>query len=131
MLKGLNTGGRYLQVSGGSFNTNISKSYNSNAHSQGDMMYDLDQQCIKVYDGSSWQTLHGGFATVQMTYEAESLLEWARKKRDQEIELQSLAETNPTIKDLVNAMQESVSDYEHKIAMIKALIKKEDSVGTN
>ena len=130
MLQGINTGGRYLTVTGGG-STYVNKSYSSDATMQGDMKYDLSSQCIKVFDGNSWQMLAGSVATVDLSYEAQSLLDWARKKREQEMELHNLAETNPTIKDLVNAMQASVSDYEHKIAMVKALIKKEETIGTN
>jgi len=39
-----------------------------------------------------------------------------------------LAETNPTIKDLVEQMNSSVVDYQHKIAMVKILMKEEEKV---
>jgi hypothetical protein len=119
MLKGLNTSGRYLQVTGGNSNTHISKSYNSNVHSQGDMRYDLDDQTMKVFDGTSWQTLHGSYATVEMTYEAESLLDWARKKRQEEMELEVLAKEHPSIKDLVD----QINLKKEQIKMVKTLVQ--------
>ena len=97
----------------------------------GAVTYDNSSQCMKVYDGSNWQTLGGGSASINLTGNAIATLRWAEKKMQQEAELQRLAETNPTIKDLVNAMQTSVADYEHKIAMVKALIQKEETIGTN
>lgn len=119
MLKGLNTSGRYLQVTGGSFNMHISKSYTSNVHSQGDMRYDLDEQCIKVYDGSMWQTLHGGYATVEMTHNAESLLDWARKKRDEELRIQELANKHPTVADALQAVKHA----EEQVRIVAALVQ--------
>lgn len=119
MLKGINTSGRYLQVTGGSFNTHVSKSYTSNAHSMGDMRYDLDDQTMKVFDGTSWKTLHGGYATVEMTPDAESLLDWARKKRQEEMELEVLAKEHPSIKDLVD----QINLKKEQIKMVKTLIQ--------
>lgn len=119
MLKGINTSGRYLQVSGGNFNTHVSKSYNSNTYCQGDMRYDLDSQSMKVFDGTSWQTLHGGYATVEMTPDAESLLDWARKKRQEEWELEALAKEHPAIKDLVD----QINLKKEQIKMVKTLIQ--------
>ena len=119
MLKGINTSGRYLQVSGGNFNTHVSKSYNSNTYCQGDMRYDLDDQSMKVFDGTSWQTLHGGYATVEMTPDAESLLDWARKKRQEEMELEVLAKEHPSIKDLVD----QINLKKEQIKMVKTLIQ--------
>ena len=118
MLKGINTSGRYLQVSGGNFNTHVSKSYNSNTHSTGDMRYDLDDQSMKVFDGTSWQTLHGGYATVEMTPDAESLLDWARKKRQEEMLLEKQAQEHPAIKDLVD----QIKLKQEQIKMVQTLI---------
>jgi hypothetical protein len=119
MLYGINTGGRYLQVTGGSSPTYINKSYSSNAKMVGDMMYDVDSQCIKVFDGSSWQSLVGSVATVELTYEAQSLLDWARKKKDEDMLLEKQAQENPAIKDLV----EQIKLKQEQIKMVQTLIK--------
>lgn len=118
MLYGINTSGRYLQVTGGTSPTYINKSYSSNAKMTGDMMYDVDSQCIKVYDGTNWQMLAGGMATVELTYEAQSLLDWARKKKDEEHLLEKQAEENPAIKDLV----EQIKLKQEQIKMVQTLL---------
>jgi inosine-uridine nucleoside N-ribohydrolase len=118
MLNGINTSGRYLQVTGGTSSTYISKSYNSNAKMVGDMMYDTDSQCIKVFDGSAWQPLYGSHATVELTYEAQSLLDWARKKKDEEMLLDKQAQENPAIKDLV----EQIKQKQEQVKMIQTLL---------
>lgn len=118
MISNLATVGKYLHVTGGG-GTHISRSYNSNAKMVGDMMYDVDSQCIKVYDGSSWVTLLSPPVTVGLTGEAESLLDWAKQKRIEEWERERLAETNPAVKDLVNQIKEK----EEQIKMVTALLK--------
>jgi len=123
MLNGINSSGRYLTVTGGNSAPYVSKSYN-NGFMHGDMRYDLDAQCIKVYDGNSWQSLMGSMATVELTYEAESLLDWARRKKDEEMLLEKQAQENPAIKDLVDQIKQK----QDQIKMVQTLIRKEVTV---
>ena len=58
--------------------------------------------------------------------EAASLLDWARKKRDEEIKIDLLAAVNPTIKDLLDQIKEK----EDQIQMVMNLIRKEVSIET-
>jgi hypothetical protein len=85
---------------------------------QGNMMYDFDSQSIKVFDGSSWQTLVGGYATVELSYEAQSLLEWANKKKNEEMLLEKQAQENPAIKDLVDQIKQK----QEQIKMVQTLL---------
>jgi len=118
MLNGINTGGRYLTVTGGNSAPYVSKNYSGSTFMQGDMRYDLESQCMKVFDGSSWQSMVGSFATVELTYEAESLLDWARKKKDEEHLLEKQAQENPAIKDLV----EQIKLKQEQIKMVQTLL---------
>lgn len=93
--------------------------------------YDASSQNMKVYDGSSWQTLGGGSATVQLTGQAVSILKWAEKKMQEEKELIALAEKHPSIKDLVDQMNSSIADYRNKIDMVKILLKEEEKIATS
>ena len=118
MINNITPSGKYIQVSG-SGSTYVSRSYNSNAKMVGDMMYDVDAQCIKVFDGGSWTTLASPSVSVGLNYEAESLLDWARKKRNEELEREQLAETNPAIKDLLS----QIKTKEKQIQMVMTLLK--------
>jgi hypothetical protein len=120
MLKGLNTGGRYLEVRGGNASTHVGRNYNSGAHSQGQMMYDLDAQCIKVFDGSSWIVMAGSYATVELSYEAQSLLDWTQYKREEERLREKLIEEYPHLKDA----HESLKTEQEKFEMLVMLSKK-------
>lgn len=77
---------------------------------------------LQVYDGSSWMTVGGGSANVNLSSEAIGILQWARKKMAEEAEILELAKDNPTIKDLYN----KVKMYEDQIRMVKTLVKTAD-----
>jgi hypothetical protein len=97
----------------------------------GALAYDHGSQSMKVYDGSSWQIIGGGSASINLTPNAVNILKWAERKMQEEYELQRLAESNPTIKDLVDQMNNSILDYQRKIAMVKILIKEEEKIATS
>ena len=68
--------------------------------------------------------MYGSNVTVDLSGEATSLLEWARKKRNEELERERLAETNPTIRDLM----EQLKQKEEQLSIVQALIKEEVKV---
>ena len=123
MIKNISGGGKYLIVSSGSSSTYVN-GY-SNAQGVGNMRYNTSTQNIEIYDGSVWITMNSGYATVTLSTEAEQLLDWARKKRDEEMSLELLAMNNPTIKDLVNQVKEK----QDQIKMIQTLMKSSGNEG--
>jgi hypothetical protein len=125
MLKGINTGGRYVEVTGGSASTYVNRSYNSSAHNQGQMMYDLDAQCIKVFDGQNWLVLSGGHATVGLTYEAQSLLDWVRIKKDEEHLRSKLIEEHPQLKQASEDLKQQQDNFELLVTLAKKFPKAE------
>jgi len=123
MIKNITGGGRYLTVSGGGGATYVNNY--SGALGVGDMRYNTTNQNIEVYDGTSWIQMQSGYATITMTPEAESLLDWAREERNKQMSLESLAKTNPAIKDLLDQR----SDIEEKIKMVQTLVSERNSFG--
>jgi len=117
MVKNI-TGGKGIVVNGGN-NGYPYIPVNSNNPIQG--MVRLHNQDMQVFDGSSWVTLGYSYASVDLDADTQSLLEWARKKRDEEMILEQLAETNPTIKDLVN----QIKDKQEQLKIVQTLIQKE------
>lgn len=117
MIKGINTSGRYITVNGGTSSTYVN-AY-SGAQGVGNMRYNTSTQNMEVYDGSNWIMLNMSYPTVELTPEAESLLEWARKKRDEEFKLLSMAEKNPALKDAIEALQRA----EEQVKIIAALVE--------
>lgn len=120
MISGITSFGKYTMLS-----SNIGIPYiatQANNPMQG--MMRISGNNIQVFDGSNWISLGNNTCTVGLTLVAEELLDWARMKRDEELELAKLAETNTTIKDLL----EQVKEKQNQLAMVKLLIKKEETV---
>ena len=122
MIKYITSTGKYMNVVGGHA-TNYINNY-SGAQGIGNMRFNTSNQNLEVYDGSNWVTLNMGNATVGLNYRAEELLDWAEKKRQEELEIQALAETNTTISDLVNQIKEK----QEQIRIVKTLIKEEEKI---
>jgi hypothetical protein len=120
MIGSIYSGSSSIQVSGGSASTYIN-GYGG-AQGVGNMRFNTSSQKTEVFDGTNWITLNMGTASVSLSGEVESLLEWARQKRNEELELDRLSETNLTIKDLVNQLKQK----QDQIKMVRNLIKKEN-----
>ena len=60
---------------------------------------------FEINDGNSWQQLHTAHPMISLTAEAESLLDWARAKRDEESRIAELAARHPTVADALSAVQ--------------------------
>ena len=111
-------GGEYLNVVS---NKGAVPYINTSNPVTGMVSYDSSTQTLKVYDGSSFQTVGGGQATVNLHQNAIAILKWAEKKMIEEHENILLAEHNPTIKSLLDEMNK----YKNQIEMVKILMKDE------
>jgi len=117
MIKNIAGGGKYLTVTGGSNSTYVNNF--SGAQGVGNMRYNTSSQNIEIYDGNNWVPMQSGYATVTMTPEAESLLDWAKQKRMEEDMNKALAASNPTIADLL----EQKKKIDEQLNIVKTLIK--------
>jgi hypothetical protein len=96
MIGGISTHGKYMYVNGGSGSTYVNGF--SGAQGVGNMRFNTSMQRIEVYDGNNWIQLNTSIAAVGLNPEAESLLDWARQKRDEELAWESLAKDNQAVK---------------------------------
>jgi hypothetical protein len=105
MINSIYSGGKYMQVQGGNPNPvsiyNTQAQFNSNGPQSftGHLRYNANNQCMEVFDGSAWQRMDTSAAQVGLTIEAESLLDWAREKRQEEVNLRMRMEQHPGLKD--------------------------------
>ena len=90
MIKNITASGRYVQVSGGIAGASGISGY-SGLQGVGNMRYNTSTQNMEVFDGHSWMQISMAMPSIGLTGEAELLLDWARKKRDEELAWQSLA----------------------------------------
>jgi hypothetical protein len=105
MIKNIVASGRYVQVSGGTSGTYVN-GY-SGAQGLGNMRFNTSTQNMEVFDGSSWITLNMDHASIGLNGEAESLLDWARKKRDEELAWQNLAATSQAVKIALDNLEQA------------------------
>jgi hypothetical protein len=92
----------------------------------GDVRYDTQMQRLEVYDGQMWREINSSHASVGLTPDAEMALDWATKKRNEELALEQKAKDNPAIADLL----EQRKTIDEKIKVIEILTK-DNKVGTN
>ena len=126
MIRTVNGMGRHVMVNGGYPATtyiNTSLGYMN----VGDVRYNTQMQQLQVYDGQSWVEINSSHASVGLTPDAENAIDWAIKKRQEDLALEELAKTNSTIADLINQKKE----LDDKIKMVQTLMKEEVKVGTN
>lgn len=108
MIKGL-TGGANVIVSGGSASYPYIP-YNSNNPIQG--MIRINGQDLQVFDGSNWMNLGASYAQVNLSADAESILEWARKERDKQRLREKRIQENPALKKAYEAILRAEENYE-------------------
>jgi len=118
MINGISVTGKYMVANGGYSGSTHVNGY-PGTQGVGNMRYNTSSQNMEVFDGNNWIILNTTTASVGLNGEAESLLDWARQKRNEELELENLAQTNPTIKDLMDQIKEK----QHQVKMIKTLIE--------
>ena len=123
MIKSIHSSSPFLTVSGGNPGSTYIANY-SNSPGVGNMRYNPNSQNTEVYDGSTWIILSAHNATINLSDEAISLLQWAKKKMLEEAERNKLAETNPAISDLM----EQIKIKEEQIRVVQTLIKEEIKV---
>jgi hypothetical protein len=125
MIKTVNGAGRYVMVQGGLPATtyiNTSSGYMN----VGDVRFNTSMQMLEVYDGNRWIEMNTSHASVGLTPDAEIALDWATKKRNEELALEAKAKDNPAIADLL----EQRKTIDEKIKVIEILTK-DNKVGTN
>jgi hypothetical protein len=113
MITGISSSSKYISVhGGGAASTYISPG----SVGSGMMRYNGNTNCIEVNDGNSWIRMGSAYATIELTPETESLLDWARQKRDEDLNLKALAEKNEAVRIAVenlNKAQEQLQITAH------------------
>jgi len=105
MIKNITPIGRYVTVSGGTSGTYVN-GY-SGAQGVGNMRFNTSTQNMEVFDGSSWITLNMDHASIGLNGEAESLLDWAREKRNEELAWKTLAKDNQAVKIALDNLEQA------------------------
>ena len=125
MIKTVNGSGRYVMVQGG-FPATTYINPVSGYMNVGDVRFNTQMQRLEVYDGQMWLEINSSHASVGLTPDAESALDWAKRKLNEELALEQKAKDNPAIADLLR--QRNTIDEQIKVIEI---LTKDNKVGTN
>lgn len=109
MLKGLTSNSSWLTVQNGTA-SNYINNY-SGAQGVGNMRYNTTNQSMEVFDGNNWQVLNMGFATVDLTYETQQLLEWARTERNRQLACEAKMKSNPALQKAYEAVKRAEENF--------------------
>jgi hypothetical protein len=121
MLSGINSSSRHIIVHGGSSSAPYISPGSVGA---GMIRWNPNMNQLEVNDGNSWMPFHANYATIELTPETEGLLEWARKKRAEEQELETLAKDHPAVKAALEAVQRA----KEQLKLIKELSIEHESI---
>jgi len=105
MIKGIYSGGKYVQVNNGSpawpsiYSSHSSTPSSGSQSFAGQIRYSTTSSSMEIFDGSVWQAIGNSISQVGLTNEAEELLDWVRKKRQEEVNLMMRIEEHPGLKD--------------------------------
>ena len=111
MIKGINSASQYITVTGGAPGSTYVNNY-SGGQGVGNIRFNTSNQNMEVYDGNSWQTLAMNYATVDLSYDAQQLLEWARVQQRRQIERESKIRSNPALKKAYEAIQRAEENFD-------------------
>lgn len=103
MIKDIHPRGRYMQVMGGSASTYVNNY--GGAQGVGNLRFNTSSQCLEVYDGTNWTRLNMPDATVGLSDEAESLLDWARERRNEELAFKERMKTHPGLQEAYERLE--------------------------
>lgn len=73
---------------------------------------------VEVYDGQSWKEV-SSYASIALTGEAEALLDWVRKKRDEEMQIEKLARKHPAINIALDSLKKAKIQLDTTIILSK------------
>lgn len=117
MIDAISSSSKHLQVINGEPNTYIPN--NAGMQGVGMMRYNTSTQKIEIYDGINWMMLNKSTAFIQLSPETESLLDWAKQKREEEMNWQNLAENNKAVKIALDNLEEARRQLEVTTKLIK------------
>jgi hypothetical protein len=108
MIKGL-MGTTGISVGGG----NTALPYvGPNANNPMTGMLRINGTEMEVFNGSSWQMLSTSYATVGLDQDVLDIVQWARKRRDEESKWYALASSNEAVRIALEQLEQAKTRLE-------------------
>ena len=123
MIANIYGGSNYLTVTSNSG----SRPYINNSQPMTGMVrFNSGSSGMEVYDGNGWQVVCNGSAHVDLSYEAQEILNWARTKMADEKAYKELAEKSSAVKIALDNLAEA----ERQLIITATLAKETDEITT-
>ena len=116
MIKDVISGGPFIQIAGGGGYTPYINMSNPSA---GMTRFNGNTQSLEVYDGHAWMVISSSVASVSLTGEAVSIMEWARKKMNEEAAIETLAREHPAINIALDNLKKAKIQLDATIILSK------------
>ena len=109
MITSISSGSPYITVHGGSSSTPYVNMANSSA---GMVRWNGHSNSLEIYDGSAWLIISQTHSNIGLSPEAESLLNWAKEKREQEKKIYELASNNEAVRIALDQLEQAKTRLE-------------------
>lgn len=109
MIKGITSSSPYITINGGSAMTPY---ISPGAQGAGQMRYNTSSNNLEVWDGVVWKEISMSYTSIDLSYEAQALLQWARQARDKELTRENRIRSNPALKKAYEAIQRAEENFE-------------------
>lgn len=114
MIKGI-SGGQGIQISGGNA---LLPYINMGNQSAGLVRYNGNSQSFEVYDGVSWYSMSNSYPCVELSPDVHELLQWAKRKRDEECRLKELVQQYPVLLDAKKEIDKAQSQFDMLVTLV-------------
>jgi hypothetical protein len=110
MIKGINAGSPWVEVMGGS---PPSMPYiNTGSPNPVEGMIRINGSDFQVFANGMWTNISSGYATVNMTPQADSVLRWASTKMREEQDRERRAKEHPALQNALDAIKRAEANFE-------------------
>ena len=116
MIKDVISGSPFIQVTGGGGYTPYINMSNTSA---GMTRWNGSTQSLEVYDGHAWMVISSSISNIGLTGEAVSIMEWARKKMNEEASIEKLAREHTAINIALDNLKKAKIQLDATIILSK------------
>ena len=114
-------GSHYLTVTS---NSGTTPYINTSQPMTGMMRFNGSSSAMEVYDGNGWQRVGGGSAMVDLSPQAQLILQWAEKKMADELAYKELAKKSNAVKIALD----NIAEAERQLIITATLAKETDEI---
>jgi hypothetical protein len=115
MIRNIVSAGRYINVLG----NNGSFPYVNSSSNPMQGALRIQNNDMQVFDGSGWINMGGAYSSIGLTPEAETILDWAKKKMAEEADNEELRKKFP----ILDSALKDAETAKKQAMFIKELVK--------